>query len=66
MKNIARAAAADLALTAYNAAKPTDPQDRLADLLSDLMHHARLHGRDFDHQLRRAKANYDAEIDEES
>ena len=53
-----RTAAALAATAAYIAAKPTDPEDVLTDLLADLMHHAQHTGQDFDAALRKAKGHF--------
>jgi len=56
-----RVAAAEAALHAYEAAKPTDPDSLLVDLLTDLMHWAHTRGSAFDNALHVARGHYAAE-----
>ena len=56
-----RAAWAESAIVAFEAATGTDREDALADLLCDLMHWADRNGADFASQLDRAYRNYEEE-----
>ena len=75
-RNRQRATCAEVAVKAYAAAKePTStdyfdfssepPQDRLADLLTDLRHWARQNGLDFDGADRVGGMHFEAEVGEE-
>lgn len=75
-RNRQRVACAEVAVQAYAAVKEpasTDyfdfssepPQDRLADLLTDLRHWARLNALDFDGTDRVGEMHFMAEVDEE-
>ncbi|QDT53879.1 hypothetical protein Pan44_19050 [Caulifigura coniformis] len=59
-----RAAWADLAVTAFQAATGTDEEDALGDLLADLMHWADRANYDFELAFNRAQDHYAAETGE--
>jgi hypothetical protein len=62
--NETRAAIAAGLIDTFKDKTNADQCDALADLLADLMHYADAYGFDFDNELRRARNNYDAEIEE--
>ena len=59
-----RAYWANNALTCFRADTGSDKEDCLSDLLTDLMHCADRSNRDFETELTRARANYEAETQE--
>jgi hypothetical protein len=59
--NAARATWAGIALDAFVEVTRTDDEDKLADLLCDLMHWADFHDASFRRELHRAVAHYEAE-----
>ena len=48
-------------LEAFNDVCATDPEDRLGDMLCDLMHYCRQNGIDFENELRRGRGHFEAE-----
>jgi hypothetical protein len=63
--NALRAGWADDALDAFADIVKTDHEDRLPDLLCDMMHLAARDNVDFNVMLARARMNYEAEVQEE-
>ena len=59
--NNRRAARAAQALAAFMATTGTDREDAVADLLADLIHWCDRNGKEFGHEMARAKAHYEAE-----
>lgn len=64
-KNRTRARRAQYSLDAYKTACPTDDDDALCDLLTDLMHYADMTNTGFEEELDRAQMHYNAELREE-
>lgn len=56
-----RAAWADIAIRAFQAATGTDDEDALGDLLTDLMHWSDRNNYDFEAAICRASGHYEAE-----
>jgi hypothetical protein len=53
------------AVASYSKVPGVDPECAFRDLLSDLCHYADCMGLDLDEELRCARMNYEAEVDEE-
>lgn len=63
--NDARADWADVALVAFMAETGTEQEDAICDLVADLRHWCDRHGMDFERELARGNAHYDAETTSE-
>jgi len=64
--NAKRSGWAENAIERFEGDTGTDREDSVSDLLGDLMHWCDRNDTDFDNELRRARAHYAAETDEET